>query len=69
MGRIDSQKDQDVSAYGLEHTGSTVVLLTTTSIRHYFTVTDQAKFDAVKDGVTFNGKHVEPVEKGGKHFL
>ena len=52
-----------LNAYGLEYTGSTLVYLSESTLRHYYKITDQAKFDAVKDKVTFNG---QPVTHGVK---
>ena len=53
-----SDMSEGLDAYGLEYTGSTVVFLSETSMRHYYKVIDQAKFDLVKDSVTFNGEPV-----------
>ena len=50
-----SNMKSDLADYGLEYQGSTIVYLSKTSMRHYYKVTDQAKFDAVKDEITFNG--------------
>lgn len=58
-----------LDAYGLEYKGSTIVYLTKTSIRHYYKITDSEKFNEVKNGITFNGKPVEPVEKNGQIFF
>ena len=44
----------DFSEYGLKYYGTTVVYLSETTIRHYFTVTDADKFAAIKDSVTFD---------------
>lgn len=49
--------------------GTTIVYLTKTSIRHYYTVTDQDKFDAVKNGITFNGEKAEYFSKDGKIYF
>lgn len=63
MGNVDAadvptNKDSfggtDFSAYGLKYYGTTVVYLSETTIRHYFTVTDADKFAAIKDSVTFD---------------
>ncbi len=51
--------------YGLSYEGSTIVYLTKCSIRHYYSITDQSKFDQIKDSITFDGKPTEFVEKGG----
>ena len=50
----DSFSDVDFSAYGLKYYGTTVVYLSETTIRHYFTVTDAEKFAAYKDSITFD---------------
>ena len=50
----DSFGGTDFSAYGLKYYGTTVVYLSETTIRHYFTVTDADKFAAIKDSVTFD---------------
>lgn len=55
--------------YGLKHTGSTLVLLTKTTIRHYFKVVDSEKFAQVKDTATFNGKSVKYTEKNGEIYF
>lgn len=58
-----------LDAYGLEYKGSTIVYLTKTSIRHYYKITDSEKFNAVKEGITFDGKPVDPVEKNGQIYF
>jgi len=50
----DSFSGTDFSEYGLKYYGTTVVYLSETTIRHYFTVTDADKFAAIKDSVTFD---------------
>ena len=50
----DSFSDVDFSAYGLKYYGTTVVYLSETTIRHYFTVTNAEKFAAYKDSITFD---------------
>ena len=50
----DSFSGTDFSEYGLKYYGTTVVYLSETTIRHYFTVTDANKFAAIKDSVTFD---------------
>ncbi len=42
-----------VEKYGLEYRGTTILYLSETSLRHYYKIVDQDKFDAVKDSVTF----------------
>ena len=58
-----------LDAYGLEYAGSTIVYLSKTSIRHYYTVTDQDDFDAVRDDITFNGEKVDCSNKDGKIYF
>ena len=52
--------------YGLEYAGSAVILLSNTTIRHYYKVVDSEKFDAVKGSITFGGESVTPVKKGSQ---
>ena len=54
--------------FGLEYCGSTIVYLSDTSIRHYYKVTDQDKFNAVKDSVTFDGSAVTFTKKNGSIY-
>ena len=61
--------EKDLSGYGLKYNGSSVVLLTNTTIRHYYLIEDQAKFNAVKDSVTFNGSPVTYTEKNGEIYF
>lgn len=51
--------ESGLSAYGLKYEGTTIVYLTKTSLRHYYTITDQAKFDLVKDSVMFDAEPAE----------
>ncbi|MBQ9886976.1 MAG: hypothetical protein IJM37_08995 [Lachnospiraceae bacterium] len=60
-----SDMTENLSTYGLTYAGSTVVLLTETSIRHYYRITDQTLFDAVKNDITFNGTKAGYIEKSG----
>ena len=55
--------EMDASAYGLEYIRSTVVLLSETSIRHYYRIVDGDLFSAVSDSVTFNGAPATDIEK------
>lgn len=50
-----SMKD-GLDALGLEYQGTTVVFLSTTTLRHYYSITNQAAFDAVKDTANFTYK-------------
>ena len=51
--------ESGLDAYGLKYEGSTIVYLSKTSLRHYYTITDQAKFDLVKDSVMFDAEPVD----------
>lgn len=64
-----SDMTANLSNYGLEYTGSTVVLLTETSIRHYYKIIDSDKFEAVKDNITFNEAKVGYTVKGGEIYF
>lgn len=50
-----SMKD-GLADLGLEYQGTTVVFLSTTTLRHYYSIVDQAKFDAVKGSANFTYK-------------
>lgn len=64
-----SDMNTDLSSYGLEYTGSTVVLLTKTSIRHYYKIKRNDLFNAVKNNITFNGKKVGYTVKGDEIYF
>lgn len=64
-----SDMEDGLDKYGLEYAGTTIVYLSETSMRHYYTITDQAKFDEVKDSVTFDGEPVSYTEKNGKIYF
>ena len=51
-----SKMKEGLSELGLEYQGTTVVFLTKTTLRHYYSITDQSKFDSVKDSATFTYK-------------
>ena len=51
-----SNMKDGLSELGLEYQGTTVVFLTKTTLRHYYSITDQAKFNAVKNTATFTYK-------------
>ena len=55
--------------YGLSYVGSTLVCLTETTIRHYYRVTDQSKFDTVKNSIFIEGKPASAVEKNGSIYF
>ena len=50
-----SMKD-GLDALGLKYEGTTVVFLSTTTLRHYYSITNQAAFDAVKGSANFTCK-------------
>ncbi|MBQ1899260.1 MAG: hypothetical protein II163_08850 [Ruminococcus sp.] len=58
-----SDMAEGLETCGLAYIGTTVLLLTQTSIRHYYTITNQAAFDLIQDSVTFNGAPVSYTEK------
>ena len=66
-GDVPSDKQSfsttDFSAYGLNYYGTTVVYLSETTIRHYFTVTNPNDFADVKDSVTFDKAGTEKPQK------
>lgn len=64
-----TMSNMDASDYGLKYTGSSVVLLTKTSVRHYYEITDQTEFDKVKDSVTFNGEAVTYTTKKNEIYF
>lgn len=66
---IDSKASDMASGLdgnGLEYVGSTIVYLTKTSMRHYYTITDEMLFNEIKDSITFNGENVTYTEKNGQ---
>lgn len=65
----DTDMTADLSNYGLEYTGTTLVCRTTTLMRHYYRIIDQDKFNAVKDSITINGESAEYKEKDGEIYF
>ncbi|WP_407384852.1 hypothetical protein [Ruminococcus sp.] len=59
----------ELDAYGLEYTGSTAVLLTETSLRHYYKIINQERFNYYKDNATFNGNKVGYTVKGDEIYF
>lgn len=60
----------DFSKFGLEYKGSTIVCLSETSLRHYFEITDQAKFDLVKGNISFGSNDkIDYTEKNGEIYF
>lgn len=43
----------NTGSFGLEYYGSSVVYLTETTLRHYYTIKDQGLYDSVKNNTTF----------------
>lgn len=66
---VPSNMQSGLNTYGLEYAGTTIVYLTKTSMRHYYTITDQDKFDLVKDNITFGGENVSYTEKNGMIYF
>lgn len=64
-----SDMNAGLDDYGLAYAGTTVVYLSKTSMRHYYTITDQTKFNAVKDNIFFNGNKVNYKTKDGKIYF
>ena len=61
--------ESGLDAYGLKYEGSTIVYLSKTSLRHYYTITDQAKFDLVKDSIMFDAEPTDYHTKDGKIYF
>lgn len=64
-----SDMDSGLDNYGLEYAGTTIVYQTKTSMRHYYKITNQSDFDAVKDNIYFNGKKAGYTNKDGKIYF
>jgi hypothetical protein len=58
---VNNQSDMtaNLSDYGLEYVGSTVLFLSKTSIRHYYNVVDSSKFNSYKNSVKMDGVTVK----------
>ena len=52
-GGCMSDMTANTSAFGLNYYGSSTVYLTETSLRHYYTITDQAAYDRVKNETNY----------------
>ncbi len=50
---LASDMRENTDSFGLKYYGSTIVYLTRTTLRHYFTITDQSAYDSAKNGTTF----------------
>jgi hypothetical protein len=59
-----SMMDGNLSAYGLEYAGTSIVFLTEISIRHYYKIVDPVLFAEVKDSVLFDGSNVYYIKDG-----
>ena len=55
--------------FGLKYAGTTLVYLSETSMRHYFTVESWDKFNAVKNSITFGGQPVTYKTKGDQIYF
>ena len=66
---VPDDMESGLSTYGLEYSGTTIVYLSKTSLRHYYTITDQDKFDTVKNSITFDGEKVGYTEKDGMIYF
>ena len=64
-----SDMTEGLDEYGLQYAGTTLVYLAKTSMRHYYTVVDWDKFNAVKDSITFNGEKASYQMKDGKIYF
>ena len=64
-----SDMESGLDEYGLAYAGSTIVYLSETSMRHYYTIKDQTEFDKVRDNITFNGEKAEVKTKGNKIYF
>lgn len=52
-GAVTSDMKSNTGSLGIEYYGTTLVYLTKTSLRHYYTVTDQALYDSLKNNTSF----------------
>lgn len=66
---VASDMSADLENYGLRYEFTSVLFLSKTSLRHYYTVTDKDKFANFSGAVTINGVKAEPVEKYGKIYF
>ncbi len=66
---VASDMSADLENYGLRYEFTSVLFLSKTSLRHYYTVTDKDKFASFSGLVTINGVIAEPVEKYGKIYF
>ena len=64
-----SDMTDGLEQYGLEYAGTTIVYLTETSMRHYYMITDEELFNAVKNEITFGGVNVTCKEKGSQIYF
>ena len=56
--------DTNLDQTGLSYYSASVVFLSKSTLRYYFTIADQSKFNAVKSSVTFDGTPVTYQTKG-----
>lgn len=52
-GMTKSDMTQGTEGFGLKYYGTTVVFLTETSMRHYYTIANQSAYDSAKAGASF----------------
>ena len=64
-----SDMEGGLADYGLAYAGSTIVYMSKTAMRHYYTVNDWTKFNAVKDNIIFGGRKVDSQTKDGMIFF
>ena len=58
----ENTKTADLSDYGLEYYGTSLILDSGTTIRHYYKVNNRTKFNAVAESITFGGEAVTAKE-------
>ena len=56
---------KDLADYGLDYQYSSVSTQSGVTLRHYYEVTDEDLFNAVKDNIKFDGVKVTPLESDG----
>ncbi len=63
----NSDMSADLSQFGLEYVGTSIVYLSGTTLRHYYRIADAGLFEGVS--VTFGGESVTPVEYNGMIYF
>ena len=65
-----SDMSANLDQIGLEYVGSSVIYLSETTLRHYYKITDKAKFtDEIANAVTINGEKVTYGKKSGMIYF